>query len=276
MLVRYRLNSSCTIENFKSDLNAIITGAVTTTADLSSGCDKPNSSVIGTYPTGTYTRVNETTFTYSKAHNVIAGYTHYFRLTFDSTKLTTWDLAQSYTTETDTLVNSSTKTVNIKRFTFDSNYPSGIDIIVSNKCIFIQAMQSGGTMLGIFDLGHSGVTRSYTDSMLMAFQDMRNVINYGANTGVTIPYTYNFDTRSYASNTSVHLTSTPLQKWTSTQQVAILENPVFATSTPNGSTLNLIYALYKIPNTSFAGIQTYKDASNLYRLALNDYSILVD
>ena len=277
MLVRYRLNSTATLQNFQTDLNNIITGAVSSVNDLSAGCDKTNSAVYGTYPSGIYTRVNNNTYTYSKVHNAVNTYTHYFRFTFDASKLTTWEIAQSYTAGSDTLVNSSSKTVNIQRFTFDPVYPVGIDIVVSNKCIFIQAIQSG-SMFGIFDIGHNGVTRQFSNSMLMIMQDMQNVINYGTNgNGITIPYTYSFDTLSYTTNTtSSHYVQTPLKKFTATSNIAILENPVYITSTPNGSVVNLVYGLFKIPTASFSGIQIYKDSNNLYRLTLNDYSILVD
>ena len=276
MLVRYRTTGNQTLANFQTDLNAIITGGIAAPNDLTLPA-RANSLVYGTYPVGIYSRVNPTTYTYSKAHNVVAGYTHFFRFGFSATQLTTWDLAQSYSSGTDTLINSFQKTnLNINpTINYDLNYPVGMDIIVNNKCILIQAIQSAQVQ-GIFDLGHNGVTRSFTSSMLMAFQDMQNVINTGANTGVLIPYTYNFDTLSYTNNTSVHVNTIPLKKFTAQANLAVFENPVFITSTPNGSVLNLMYALYKIPTASFSGIQIYKDSNNLFRLSVNDYSILVD
>ena len=115
MLVRYRTNTSCTLQNFKDDVNNIILGNIATLNDLSSGADKVNSQLYGTYPVGTYTRVNATTYTYSKVHNdATTGKTHYFRLGYDSTTMSTISLAQSYTSGTDTLVNSFAKTVNIR------------------------------------------------------------------------------------------------------------------------------------------------------------------
>ena len=276
MLVRYRTTGNQTLANFQTDLNNIITGAVASTADLTAPA-RTYSSILGTYPSGIYSRVNATTYTYSKAHNVVSGYTHYFRLGFSATQLTTWDLAQSYTAGTDTLVNTYQKTgLNINpSINYDANYPVGIDIILSNKAFFIQAIQSN-QMFGMFDLGHNGVTRAYTSSMLMAFQDMQNVINYSTNTGVTIPYTYSFDTLSYVTNTSGHVNITPLKKFTATSNLAVFENPVYCTSTPNGSVINLMYSLYKLPTASFNGIQIYQDSNSLYRLSMNDYSILIN
>jgi len=281
MLVRYRTTGNQTLANFQTDLNAIITGGVTSTSSLTTPA-QANSSIYGTYPSGIYTRVNSTTYTYSKAHNVVSGYTHYFRFGFSATQLTTLDLAQSYTAGTDTLINTYQKTgLNINpTVNYDPNYPVGMDIVVSNKGIFIQAIQSA-QMIGIFDLGHSGVTRAYTSSMLMAHQDMQNVINYGTNTGVIIPYTYNFDTLSYGTAgagiaTTSHVNITPLKKFTATSNLAVFENPVYITNTPSGSTIQLMYSVYKIPTATFAGIQIYQDSSNLYRLSVNDYAILVN
>jgi len=51
MLVRYRPSSTCTIADLQSDINNIITGAVTSVLDLSSGADPTNSVIYGTYPT---------------------------------------------------------------------------------------------------------------------------------------------------------------------------------------------------------------------------------
>jgi hypothetical protein len=277
MLVRYRTTGNQTLANFKQDLNAIITGGVAAATDLTAPA-RTFSTIFGTYPAGIYSRVNATTFTYSKAHNVIAGYTHYFRFGFSATQLTTWDLAQSYSSGTDTLLNTFQRTgLNINpSVNYDPNYPIGMDIIVSNKGIFIQAVQSN-QMLGIFDIGHSGVTRAFSSAMLMVLQDMQNVINYGANTGITIPYTYSFDTLSYVTNsTTSHVNITPLKKFTATSQLAVFENPVFCTNTPSGSTINLVYGLYKLPTATFSGIQIYQDASSLYRLSVNDYAILIN
>jgi hypothetical protein len=280
MLVRYRINSTCTLANFQTDINNIILGNIATTADLSSGADKTNSVVLGTYTTGIYNKVNASTYTYSKAHNSITGYTHYFRLTFDATQLTTIALAQSYTSGTDTLVNSSATTVNIQRFTFNSVLQNGIDIIVSNKMLVFFAPQSG-VLIGIVDLGHSATTRAYTNSMLMVLQDFGNVPNWGAtsqstilaNTGGTIPYTYNYDTASYATVVTGISGAQTTRKTNTPGSTTIFENPLFCNG---GGAANLMYGCYRIPYLSFNGVQLYKDASNLYRLTVYDNSLLVD
>ena len=56
MLVRYRMNSSCTLDNLLDDINSIITDAVTyngsgvPTAGLSAGCDTATTIAYGTHP----------------------------------------------------------------------------------------------------------------------------------------------------------------------------------------------------------------------------------
>lgn len=278
MLVRYRLNSTCTLQNFKDDINNIILGNVSTVANLSSGADQINSAIYGTYTTGIYSRVNGSTYTYSKVHGNIAGYTHYFRLTFDSTQLTTIALAQNYTSGTDTLLNSAATTVNIQRFTFNSVLQNGIDIIVSGKMLVFIAPQSS-SMVGIVDLGHSSTTRTYTNSMLMVLQDFGNVPNWGANTvtgltntGGTIPYTYSYDTGGYTTvTTGVGGVST--SRKSSGTSAIVFENPLFCTG---GGATNLMYGCFRLPQLTFNGVQIYKDSSNLYRLTVFDNSLLVD
>ena len=271
MLVRYRTNSSCTIENFKTDINNIITGNVTTVNDLSSGADKVNSIIYGTYPAAIYTRVNASTFTYSKVHNdVSTSKTHYFRLTFDSTKLTTLQLAQSYTSGSDTLVNGYTTTLNMNiPAKYDSFYKSTTDIIVSNKLIAICSPASGGMNI-ISDIGHSSTTRTFTNSMLMAYTSFSTNPFLSANT--VNPYMYNYDTPGYSTNTNLFEALKGVRKAVGSTSV-VFENPCFILST---GASNLVYGLYRVPDNCFSGVQTYKDASNLYRLTFNNLSLLVD
>ena len=278
MLVRYRINSTCTIDNFKTDINNIILGNVVSTANLSAGAATANCAIYGAYSSSIYTRVNESTFTYSKDHNT-ENKTHYIRLTFDGTKMTTLALANSYTSGTDTLLNSASLTVNMQMFTFNSAIQNGIDIIVTDKMLAFIAPQSGA-MVGIVDIGHSSTTRTFTNSMLMMLQDFGNVPNWGAlsqgilaNTGGTIPYSYNYDTSSYSTVTAGITGAQTLRKPAGNGVTVIFENPLFTTSA--GAT-NLMYGCYRIPYLSFSGIQIYKDASNYYRLTLNDISLLVD
>ena len=280
MLVRYRMNSSCTLANMQTDINNIILGNVTAVNQLSAGADQTNSVIYGTYPTGKYARVDATTYTYSKTHNdATTSKTHYFRLTFDATQLTTFTLAQSYISGTDTLVNSSASTVNIQRFPFVQALQNGIDIIISDKIFAIMAPQSG-SLIGIVDIGHNSVSRAYTNSMLMVLQDFNNVPNWGvlsqginANTGTKIPYYYNYDINSYGTVIGGITGIQTTRRGVGAGTTAVFENPMFNNTTGAAA---IMYGCYRIPFLTFSGLQIYKDASNAYRLTVNDISLLVD
>ena len=117
MLVRYRMLAGATLADLKSDIHKIISGAISTTADFSTSCDKTNTVIYGSYPTGVYTVQDAASYTYSKTHSQYAGTTHYFRLVYGATNLDQIVLAQSYTAGTNTLVNTTTS--NIYRFAYN-------------------------------------------------------------------------------------------------------------------------------------------------------------
>lgn len=276
MLVRYRPSSTCTLANLQSDINNIITGQVSTVLDLSSGADQVNSVIYGTYPTSVYTKVNVSTYTYSKVHSTESSYTHYFRLTYSASELTGFSIAQAYTSGSDTLVNSVSKTLTLSPYPYDNYYRNTIDILITDKCFMI--LNPGmNAYYGIFDIGHNGVSRTYNSSMLMMGQDFNDVINYGTpNAGGMIPYSYSFDTLSYATLTTNHDAINAIRKQTASNNAVVIENPVYAASTAAGNAGALVYGVYKLQTGLFSGVQTYKDSSNVYRLTINDYAILVD
>ena len=116
MLVKYRTNSSLTAANLMSDFNLIITGQVANVNSFSSGCDKGNTTIIGSYPAGVYNQVQANvlsgTFTYSKVHNDYADNTNYFRLVFSNTEpiLNTIVLSKDFVSASNTMVNSQAVT----------------------------------------------------------------------------------------------------------------------------------------------------------------------
>lgn len=277
MLVRYRTYANITAANLQLDLHNIITGNIANVSQLSSGADQGNCSIIGSYPAGVYTVSNASTYTYAKVHNSVGTYTHYFRLGFDSAniKLANISLAQSYTSGTDTLVNGTTAPVGIKPQPYNQYYPDGIDIIINNKAIHFHHGSSGSS-IGVFDLGHSGVTRTYTSSMLMCINNLNNVTNYGANNGIVVPYMYNYDTLAYGNVTFSSFHQPPLRKTTSTGNVVITENPVFAISPNTANVTQLVYSFYKVPLTTLPGTQVYRDYANAARWTYHDYTITVD
>jgi hypothetical protein len=287
MLVRYRATSDLTLQNFKDDINAIILGTATSVSQLSVPA-RANTVFYGNYPTGAYTRVNGTSYTYSKVHNAVGTKTHYFRLTYDSTMLTTITLASGYTSGTDTLLNTTVKTVNLQKFAYDITNPQCIDIVVNSKGVFFLSPYSG-LYGGIFDIGHNGVTRTYTDSMLMTYMNFDNILNsnvatfltqnpiFKTTTGGTTPYSYNLDTLSYGSLTYGITTTIPYKRIASIGgTLSVIENPVFLDCPNSAYATHVLYGVYKLPTNSFSGTQTYVDANGLYRITFLDFSFLVD
>ena len=274
MLIRYRVNSACTIDNFKTDINNIIVGNIITVNDLSAGADKANSIIYGTYPAGTYARANNTTFTYSKLHNTEAK-TDYFRLTYDAAGITSITLSEGYTSETDTLLNAFQYGSTIL---FNNTYTTynrvGFDIIVSNKMFNI--VPSGqSTKVGIYDIGHNAVSRAYANSMLMVVGSLGQYGEPRATINMFTPYTYVFDTLSYGSDVAGSTANSVNSVRRSTgNSVATIFESAFTTNL--NSTASLLYGTFRIPSYTFDGQQIYRDASNNYRLTFNDISFLVD
>lgn len=142
MLVKYRMTAVATLADMKSDIHKIIAGQITTVADFSSSCDKTNTTIYGTYPTGVYTVANASSYTYSKVHSQDNSYTHYFRLIWSASQLEQIALAQSYTSGTDTLVNSTTSSV--WRFAFETGSSSN-----NGSAMSPNAQYEGGKLLTI-------------------------------------------------------------------------------------------------------------------------------
>jgi hypothetical protein len=366
MLVRYRANSNITLANFQSDINAIITGSAATVNDLSAGCNKSETEFIGPYPSGTYTRVNNTTYTYSKKHNEYPDdFTHYFRITFDASGISEITLARSYTSGTDTLIDSQslvdeyipagadgvfTGSISItgrsqaflstpktigdridvfrKKLTYDGDYvglqplpgtrlvtttqvslvqtvtnqelvayretsslnirpttydalrnASGIDIVITDKCFFISAPQSdsvvtrngsNGVDVGIFDIGKTGVSREFPNSMMMCSTALSSGL-------VKIPHYYKLDTRSYGALIDCPIVGNrPTKVYKSDGTTIVVENPTFLKQYNNGETVAAIYGLFVIPDFFILNNYTYEDSATLRRFVKYNYAILTE
>jgi hypothetical protein len=149
--------------------------------------------------------------------------------------------------------------------------PYGIDIVVSTKLIYISSPYSGA-QLGMFDIGKNGVSRIYTNNMLMAGIDMQQELF-----GSTVPYTYKFNTNTYGAQTGMSLGSiSPIKKFNSSSEVLVIENPVFIYQEDTGNVASVIYGLMKLPENTYASNITYTDASAVRRLTINDYAILTE
>ena len=287
MLVRYRTTTDLTLTDFKADLDGIIQGTITQASQLSTNA-KDNSVFYGTYPTGTFARVNGTSYTYSKTHNEIAGKTHYFRLTFDSVALASVTIASGYTSGSDTLLNTYNSDVGIAPFPYDIYYKYGIDIVVSDKMIGI--FTQNGNSFGFIDIGHTGVSRAYTDSMMMAFVDIppttfsSNIATYTTQdpifkttTNAYIPYTYNFSSLSYGSLVYGFSATIPKKVVTTIGgTLSLIENPVFIDSMKSGYCSHVLYGVNKLATNAIGGFRVYADSLGLNRLTYCDFSFLVD
>lgn len=271
MLVKYRMLSTISSADFIADIVGILDGTITSTAGLSNGADKTNSQFTGTYPSAKFTKVNAGTYTFSKTHNSEAT-THYFRLAFTGTTMTTFTVAQGYTAGSDTLLNSVAQTVNIKASAYNASdqFPSGINIVMNNNCVFFNSPNSG-IGFGLFDLGVNGITAGFANNMKMAFVKTND-------SSYNIPYAYQFTgtTSTYAS-LSGNLTNLTLPTFKSnvTNQGVIVENPTFLSHTNQGFAAFGIYSLFKIANNLLVNDTVY-NISGTRRCVSNDYSVVAE
>jgi hypothetical protein len=266
------MTANTTYANMVSDVYKIISGEASNVAQLSANTDS-RTQFFGTYPSSQLSVANTASNTFAKIHHTVSSKTHYIRLNWNNTtqKLDNIALAQAYTSETNTLINSATLACGAEVLNF-STTNIGIDIIVSPQMLYIG--QGGTSQMGVFDIGHSGLTRTYANSMLMMLQTMQNTINRGNNAGGTIPFSYNMNSLSYGSITTAQSTITPRRIILANGSLSIFENPVFITSTTQASTINVVYGMFKLPGAIYAGAQTYVDDGGLRRLTVNDFSLL--
>lgn len=270
MLIKYRMLSSISIANFTSDIVGLLDGTITTVNGLSAGCDKTNTTISGTYPTGTFSKVGAGTNTFSKIHHQDNTVTHYFRMTFDSTRMTTFSVARSYTAGTDTLINSVAYTVNMAPNTFISTdqFQKGINIVITNKCVYFSSISSG-ISFGLFDLGANTITSTFTDSMRMAYIKTSDG-SYG------VPYTYSLlgtGISGYSALTgNLISTTTPIVRSNNSGSTVVIENPTFVTHINQGYQAFLVYGLFKIGDFVFAMDSVY-NTSGTSRVASIGYTI---
>ena len=277
MLVKYRMQSSITNANFVADIVGILDGTITSTAGLSAGADAANSSFVGTYPTTKITKVNTTgsVITFSKIHGTDANVTHYFRITIDSgvglaAKLTTFTVAQGYTSGSNTLLNAVANTVDVSPnpYVASAQFPTGINIVINNNCVWISSITSGNSF-GLFDLGSNGMTTTYAQNMKMAYINTR-LGTYG------IPYVYALAGASsgYIPITgSVESITTPALSSNIAGTAVIIENPLFITNVNQGYAAYGVNNLFRIGNNIFAVDSIYNAAgvrrvSSAYNLAI--------
>ena len=278
MLVKYRMLPTISNANFKADIIGILDGSITSTAGLSAGADTANSSFVGTYPSSQLTKVNAGTYTFSKIHGTDNTYTHYFRLTFDAgvglaAKMTTFTVAQGYTSGTDTLLNSVAQTVNVSPNTYISanQYPSGINIVLNSKCVWFSSLTSGKSF-GIFDLGTNGITNTYANNMKMAY------VNTTLGT-FNIPYGYVLSggASGYTSLTgNLSGPTTPTLMSNISGSAIIVENPAFVSAATQGYAAYGVSNLFKLGSNMMAMDSIYNTSGTRRIVAAADYAIVTE
>jgi hypothetical protein len=271
MLVKYRMLSTITNANFIADIVGILDGTITSTAGLSAGADTTNSQFTGTYPSTKFAKVNAGTYTFSKTHNTEAT-THYFRLAFSGTTMTTFTVAQGYTAGSDTLLNSVAQTVNVKASTYNASdqFPNGINIVMNNNCIFFNS-PSSGIGFGLFDLGMNGITSAFANNMKMAYVKTND-------STFNIPYGYQLSgsVSAYGSlSGSLSNLALPTFKSNISNQGVVIENPVFLSHTNQGFAAFGIYGLFKISNNLLVNDTVY-NISGTRRCVSNDYVVVAE
>ncbi len=230
-----------TSEQFKSDISGLIEGTITSVNGLSGGCDKTNSTIVGTYPSGIYSRTSQTTYTFSKIHSTDNSTIHYFRLTFSGSQLTTFSLARSYSSETDTLVNSAGHTVNITTYP-SSEFNGGITITITDSALTITSIFNN-VGFGVFDIGSNGITSTYASNMKMVY------INLLKGT-CAIPYGYAFtgQTSGYLPlEGMLYAPGSPETKTDINSNSVVAENPAFVCFPLQGYAAYGVNKMFKIP-----------------------------
>lgn len=244
-----------------SDANNIISGYSLSVGDIIAPAYHNNFStgvnLSNTETTGTASVVNGTTITAFGSGSGLTG--SYVTSTINSTGSTYW---QVYRPESAGISINAYNPYTLSH---------GIDIIISTKMIYFSSPYSG-TQIGIFDIGKNGVSRIYTSNMLMAGVDLEHELF-----GLTVPYTYKFNTNSYGSQSGLALNYiTPQRKFNASMALVVIENPTFLFQEDNGNVLSVMYGLLKLPENVFSSHITYVDAGNVRRLTYNDYAILTE
>lgn len=195
--------------------------------------------------------------------------------------LTTTQVNRLQTVDSQELVAfQETDQLNIRFTTFNADYnAAGIDLVITNKCLYISSPQSESTRarsahtgvdVGIFDIGKTGVSREFTNSMCMCNTALSSRV-------ARIPHYYRLDTRSYGALIDNPIVGNrPRKMFRSDGTTVVVENPAFLQQTVNGDTVAAIYGLFFIPDFFILDNYIYEDAAELHRFVKFNYSILTE
>lgn len=277
MYVKYVTHSNATVSSIQADIIKLVNGQISTANDFGVNCQRSNTVIRGTFPTGTYavSNSNSNTMTFSKVHNEFSDTTHYFRIHSNATHWVATTLARSYTAGTDTLVNGvqypSTNTATNMTGTVTYH------IIVGDKLFHMSCDAGTSKQHTILDIGKTGVTRSFTNSMLMCHMSDINPGNTANGGTIAIPHTYNLDTETYGAVANLFFDfSTPGKKGLSNGTLYALENPCMTFSNSAANTRHFVYGMVRPSTLSYVQNATYADNTGAYRYYFNGFSLIAE
>lgn len=294
MFVKYVSHPNATLTTIKSDIVTLMSGSIATANDFGVNCNKTSTLVYGSFPANTYAVVNSSAMAFSKNHNDYTGKTYYFRINFSGNNWTSITTSGNYTAANDTFANTNYT----RSFpnTGTSSSPMAPQSATAGVTFYIIAgaetfhmdtpTYSGNAAKSVTlcDISHSGLTREFSNSVLMAgFDQISNTFaNANSAFGVALPAA-NGDYFTQASNganltlISTALPSTPMVAANGSQ--ITIETPVFVYHGLGGNTHHYVYGVSRTSTRTIEAYRTYTDkdskvkvilpANNSFSLALN-------
>lgn len=269
MYVKYVAQANATLQTIRTDLIALVNGSISTANDFSVNCNRDSTVLKGTFPTGKYAVANSSnssSLTISKIHNDYSDTTHYVKLNFSGNTWSNTIVSRGYTSGTDTMVNSLT-------FETVPTTLAGavvLHIIVGSKTFYMYSDIANTKALVVSDIGKTGVSRTFTNSMLMTAWNLVTPNYY-------IPYVYDTTSDAYSSCSSPTVTSiTPGKAGLSNGALFTVENPVFLIMDRAANTAFYHYGIVKPASLSYATHATYTDSAGGYRYYYGGYSLIAD
>lgn len=269
MYVKYVSQSNATLQTIRTDLIALVNGSVTIANNFSDNCNKTNTVIKGTFPTGKYAVANSSnssSLTISKIHGDYSDTTHYIKMNFSGNTWSNTILSRGYTSGTDTMLNGLT-------FETTGTTLAGsvtLHIIVGSKIFYIYSDVANTKALAVSDIGKTGISRTFTNSMLMTAWNLVTPSYY-------FPYIYDTTADAYSSCSSPTVTSiTPGKAGLANGALFTVENPVFLIMDRAANSAFYHYGVVKPASLSYATHATYTDSAGGYRYYFGGYSLIAD
>lgn len=276
MLVKYVMKTTATYANIVSDIRGIVNGSITSTGSLSASANTTATTFTGTYPAGYYAEANATAYAFSKIHSANNSNISYFKLGFDGVKgIANVTLAQGYVSATDTVSNSYSVTydavIGLNSLGVDPA-TTPIDILVNRDNFIIRQTALASGFVSITDIGYNGTSKTFTSQMITTMVVSNTTIIPYVITPINYRYTNNSidpgqSVGGYGSSNNGVLTCiAPFNPpYSSSGNVAIMENPVFTYSGDGGNLWSVVYGWNILQSGRFSDRAVYSDTDNVYR-----------